>query len=85
MTPLPVLGVPMEGRVAGGLDALLAMVQMPAGIPVGTLAVGRPGAVNAALLAVEILALKDGDIREKLRAYRARQTQNVLDNPDPRA
>ena len=84
-TQLPVLAVPIASTPLNGLDSLLAMVQMPGGIPVGTLAVGRPGAVNAALLAVEILALKDGDIREKLRAYRARQTQNVLDNPDPRA
>ncbi len=83
-TQLPVLAVPIASTPLNGLDSLLAMVQMPGGIPVGTLAVGRPGAINAALLAVEILALKDGDIREKLRAYRARQTQNVLDNPDPR-
>lgn len=84
-TQLPVLAVPIASTPLNGLDSLLAMVQMPGGIPVGTLAVGRPGAVNAALLAAAILALKHDDIREKLRAYRARQTQNVLDNPDPRA
>ena len=84
-TQLPVLAVPIASTPLNGLDSLLAMVQMPGGIPVGTLAVGRAGAVNAALLAVEILALKDEGIRERLRAHRARQTQNVLDNPDPRA
>jgi 5-(carboxyamino)imidazole ribonucleotide mutase len=84
-TQLPVLAVPIASTPLNGLDSLLAMVQMPGGIPVGTLAIGRPGAVNAAILAAEILALKHDDIRERLRAYRARQSQNVLDNPDPRA
>jgi 5-(carboxyamino)imidazole ribonucleotide mutase len=84
-TQLPVLAVPIASTSLNGLDSLLAMVQMPGGIPVGTLAVGRAGAVNAALLAAEILALKDEGVREKLRAHRARQSQNVLDNPDPRA
>ena len=84
-TQLPVLAVPIASTSLNGLDSLLAMVQMPGGIPVGTLAVGRAGAVNAALLAAEILALKDEGIRDRLRAHRARQTQNVLDNPDPRA
>jgi 5-(carboxyamino)imidazole ribonucleotide mutase len=84
-TQLPVLAVPIASTPMHGLDSLLAMVQMPGGIPVATLAIGRPGAVNAALLAAEILALSHDDIREKLRAYRARQTQNVLENPDPRA
>jgi 5-(carboxyamino)imidazole ribonucleotide mutase len=84
-TQLPVLAVPIASTPMHGLDSLLAMVQMPGGIPVATLAIGRPGAVNAALLAAEILALSHDDIREKLRAYRARQTQSVLENPDPRA
>jgi 5-(carboxyamino)imidazole ribonucleotide mutase len=84
-TQLPVLAIPIASTPLNGLDSLLAMVQMPGGIPVATLAIGRPGAVNAALLAAEILALKDEGIRERLRAYRARQSQNVLDNPDPRA
>ena len=84
-TQLPVLAVPIASTPLNGLDSLLAMVQMPGGVPVGTLAIGRPGAVNAAILAAEILALKDEGIRDRLRAYRARQSQNVLDNPDPRA
>jgi 5-(carboxyamino)imidazole ribonucleotide mutase len=84
-TQLPVLAVPIASTPLNGLDSLLSMVQMPGGIPVATLAIGRPGAVNAALFAAAILALKHDDIREKLRARRARQTQGVLDNPDPRA
>ncbi|HWC31296.1 MAG TPA: 5-(carboxyamino)imidazole ribonucleotide mutase [Dehalococcoidia bacterium] len=84
-TQLPVLAVPIASTPLNGLDSLLAMVQMPGGIPVATLAIGRPGATNAAILAAEILALSHADIREKLRAFRARQTQNVLENPDPRA
>lgn len=76
-TTLPVLGVPMESKV-NGLDSLLSMVQMPAGIPVGTLAIGRAGAVNAALLAVAILALNDDDLAGKLAAYRA----DMADAPD---
>jgi 5-(carboxyamino)imidazole ribonucleotide mutase len=84
-TQLPVLAVPIASTPMNGLDSLLAMVQMPGGVPVGTLAIGRPGAVNAAILAAEILALKDEGIRDRLRAYRARQSQSVLDNPDPRA
>jgi 5-(carboxyamino)imidazole ribonucleotide mutase len=83
-TQLPVLGVPMQTSSLNGLDSLLSMVQMPAGIPVGTLAIGRAGAVNAALLAVEILALKYPDIRERLRAYRQAQTESVLAQGDPR-
>src|SRR5207244_3425307 len=70
-TLLPVLGVPMESQSLKGLDSLLSTAQMPAGIPVGTLAIGKPGAVNAALLAVAILANKRPDLREKLRQYRA--------------
>lgn len=82
-TALPVLGVPTESKL-GGLDSLLSMSQMPAGIAVGTLAVGRAGAVNAAVLAASILALSDSGIRERLHAFRAAQTQAVLDTPDPR-
>lgn len=84
-TALPVLGVPMEGKIAGGLDALLSMSQMPAGIPVGTLAVGRSGAVNAALLAAAILALSDDGVRSALHAYREAQTASVLAGSDPEA
>jgi 5-(carboxyamino)imidazole ribonucleotide mutase len=83
-TTLPVLGVPIESKL-NGLDSLLSMVQMPAGIPVGTLAIGRAGAVNAALLAVSILAGKRPELREALHRYRATQAQKVLAEPDPRA
>ena len=82
-THLPVLGVPVETKTLKGMDSLLSIVQMPAGVPVGTLAIGRAGAVNAALLAASILALGDPALGERLRAYRAAQTQAVLDNPDP--
>jgi 5-(carboxyamino)imidazole ribonucleotide mutase len=82
-TALPVLGVPIEGKLLGGLDAMLAMVQMPPGIPVGTLAVGKPGAKNAAILAASIIALQDADVRERLHAFRRDQTQAVLDATDP--
>ncbi len=81
MTPLPVFGVPMEGRVSGGLDAILAMVQMPGGIPVGTLALGRAGAVNAALLAAAVLALGDNKIEKALDRFRADQTKAVPVSP----
>lgn len=84
-TQLPVLGVPVESKALGGLDSLLSIVQMPAGIPVGTLAIGRAGAVNAALLAAAILARTDEDVRRRLAAYRARQTESVLASPDPAA
>jgi 5-(carboxyamino)imidazole ribonucleotide mutase len=77
-TRLPVLGVPVESRALKGIDSLLSMVQMPAGVPVGTLAIGIAGAKNAALLAVSILALKDDSLREALVAFRARQTAEVL-------
>lgn len=77
-TTLPVLGVPMEGSALKGLDALLATVMMPCGIPVGTLAIGKAGAINAALLAVAILANKRPELREKLRAYRKQQAEKVL-------
>jgi 5-(carboxyamino)imidazole ribonucleotide mutase len=83
-TPLPVLGVPVESRALGGLDSLLSMVQMPAGVPVGTLAIGRAGAVNAALLAAAILGTKHLRFREAVERFRARQTRAVLDSPDPR-
>jgi len=84
-TSLPVLGVPVESKALSGLDSLLSIVQMPAGVPVATLAIGRAGAVNAALLAAAILAGSDVGIRERLAAYRAAQTQSVLDSPDPAA
>jgi len=83
-TSLPVLGVPMQTSALNGLDSLLSIVQMPAGVPVGTLAIGRPGAVNAALLAAAILALKYPEIREELKKYREAQTRSVLEQPDPR-
>ena len=82
-TTLPVFGVPIESKL-NGLDSLLSMVQMPAGIPVGTLAIGRAGAVNAALLAVAVLAGKRPDLRAALGRYRATQAQKVLEQPDPR-
>ena len=82
-TALPVLGVPVQSKALNGLDSLLSIVQMPAGIPVATLAIGRAGAVNAALLAAAILANKYPEIRESLRVFRETQTQNVLDHPDP--
>jgi 5-(carboxyamino)imidazole ribonucleotide mutase len=83
-TMLPVLGVPVESRALHGLDSLLSMVQMPAGIPVGTLAIGRAGAVNAALFAAAILGGQHPPIREALKRYRAEQAKQVLDHPDPR-
>ena len=82
-THLPVLGVPVESHALNGMDSLLSIVQMPAGVPVGTTAIGRAGAVNAALLAASIVALADDGVRDRLRAFRATQTQTVLDNPDP--
>jgi 5-(carboxyamino)imidazole ribonucleotide mutase len=77
LTPLPVLGVPMQGASLGGLDSLLSMVQMPAGVPVGTLAIGRAGAVNAALFAAAILALSDKTVAAALAGWRERQTANA--------
>jgi 5-(carboxyamino)imidazole ribonucleotide mutase len=77
-TTLPVLGVPVESRTLKGIDSLLSIVQMPGGIPVGTLAIGQAGATNAALLAVAILANQRPDLRNKLRQFRAEQTQRVL-------
>ena len=81
MTPLPVLGVPVESKALQGMDSLLSIVQMPGGVPVGTLAIGKPGAINAALLAASILALGDDRIAEALDAWRARQTDAVADAP----
>jgi 5-(carboxyamino)imidazole ribonucleotide mutase len=83
-THLPVLGVPVQSKALNGMDSLLSIVQMPAGVPVGTLAIGRAGAVNAALLAASIIANKHNEYCDALIAYRARQTQSVLDNSDPR-
>nr|WP_109612451.1 5-(carboxyamino)imidazole ribonucleotide mutase [Pseudaminobacter salicylatoxidans] len=81
MTPLPVFGVPVESRALSGQDSLLSIVQMPAGIPVGTLAIGRSGAVNAALLAAAVLALGDEALAARLDAWRAEQTAKVADRP----
>jgi len=82
-TPLPVLGVPILCPPLGGIDSLLSIVQMPAGIPVGTLAIGKAGAINAALLAAAILANKYPSIQTALKQYRDQQTQTVLDHPHP--
>jgi 5-(carboxyamino)imidazole ribonucleotide mutase len=85
-TRLPVLGVPMESQALSGMDSLLSIVQMPAGVPVGTLAIGRAGAINAAVLAASILALSDPALAERLDALRAAQTEAVATEPtDPPA
>jgi len=84
LTPLPVLGVPMYSKATGGMDALMAMVQMPGGVPVGTLAIGKPGAVNSAVLAASILALSDEAVHTALDKFREDQTQAVLKLSDPR-
>ena len=84
LTALPVLGVPVESKALSGIDSLLSIVQMPPGVPVGTLAIGRAGAINAALLATAILGGKRPEFREALRRFRAAQTQAVLNDPDPR-
>lgn len=81
---LPILGVPVESKALNGLDSLLSIVQMPAGIPVATLAIGKAGAANAALLAAAMLANKYPEIDEALKAFREKQTQTILSNPDPR-
>jgi 5-(carboxyamino)imidazole ribonucleotide mutase len=83
-TRLPVFGVPVQSKALNGMDSLLSIAQMPAGIPVGTLAIGRAGAVNAGLLAAAVLALHDADLAKALDAWRSRQTQAVIDQPDPR-
>ena len=81
MTPLPVFGVPVESKALSGQDSLLSIVQMPAGIPVGTLAIGKAGAVNAALLSAAVLALHDPDLAERLDAWRKRQSDSVAERP----
>jgi len=84
MTSLPVLGVPIESKALSGMDSLLSIVQMPGGVPVGTLAIGKAGAINAALLAASIVALKDDDVRKRLAAWREKQTAAVAEAPvDP--
>ncbi|KQZ69069.1 N5-carboxyaminoimidazole ribonucleotide mutase [Rhodanobacter sp. Root561] len=83
-TRLPVFGVPVQSKALNGMDSLLSIAQMPAGIPVGTLAIGRAGAVNAGLLAAAVLALHDPDLATALENWRQRQTQAVLEQPDPR-
>ena len=82
MTNLPVLGVPVESKALQGMDSLLSIVQMPKGVPVGTLAIGHSGAVNAGLMAASIVALQDEAVAQALAAWRARQTDAVPDNPD---
>lgn len=82
-TALPVLGVPVESKSLKGMDSLLSIVQMPAGVPVGTMAIGRAGAVNAALLAARIVALEDETVRLAVERYIEKQTSDVLNNPDP--
>jgi 5-(carboxyamino)imidazole ribonucleotide mutase len=81
LTPLPVFGVPVESKALSGQDSLLSIVQMPAGVPVGTLAIGRSGAINAALLAASVIALMDATVAEALDAWRARQTGAVAEAP----
>ena len=84
-TVLPVLGVPVESKALKGLDSLLSIAQMPGGVPVGTLAIGKAGAINSALLAAAILGAKHPEVRDALRKFRAAQTERVLANPDPSA
>lgn len=84
LTPLPVFGVPVESKALAGEDSLLSIVQMPAGIPVGTLAIGRAGAVNAALLAAAVLALGDDGVRERLDRWRHDQSEQVAETPETR-
>ena len=83
-TPIPVLGVPIETKTMKGIDSLLSINQMPAGIPVGTLAIGKAGAINAALLAASILSLSDSAVSQKLDEFRETQTETILSNSDPR-
>ncbi len=82
MTHLPVLGVPVQSKALKGMDSLLSIVQMPGGIPVGTLAIGKPGAINAALLATAILATADENLADRLKAWRAAQTDSVAERPE---
>jgi len=83
-TPIPVLGVPVQSKTLNGLDSLLSIVQMPAGIPVGTMAIGKAGATNAALLAAAIISNKHNQFKQALNNYRQQQTESVLSNSDPR-
>jgi 5-(carboxyamino)imidazole ribonucleotide mutase len=84
-TRLPVLGVPVESKALKGMDSLLSIAQMPGGVPVGCMAIGKAGAINAALLAAAVLATSDDDAAAALEDFRARQTATVLENPDPRS
>ena len=83
-TPIPVLGVPIETKTMKGIDSLLSINQMPAGVPVGTLAIGKAGAINSALLAASILSLSDSAVSQKLDEFRETQTETILSNSDPR-
>lgn len=83
-TALPVLGVPVQSKALNGMDSLLSIVQMPAGVPVGTLAIGRSGAINAALLAASMLGARHPEIRKAVKEFRRKQTETVLENRDPR-
>ena len=83
-TALPVLGVPVQSKILNGLDSLLSIVQMPGGIAVGTLAIGKAGATNAGLLAAQIIGTSDDSVRKAVEQFRATQTETILDNPDPR-
>ena len=85
LTPLPVLGVPVESKALSGQDSLLSIVQMPAGVPVGTLAIGKAGAINAGLLAAAVLALHDAELAHRLDAWRAAQTASVAETPEDAA
>jgi 5-(carboxyamino)imidazole ribonucleotide mutase len=84
-TPIPILGVPMQSKALNGMDSLLSTVQMPAGIPVATLAIGKPGAINAALLATQILGVGDERFSDAIVEFRRQQTEKILANPDPSA
>ena len=83
-TALPVLGVPVQSKALNGLDSLLSIVQMPGGIAVGTLAIGKAGATNAGLLAAQIIGTSDDSVRKAVEQFRATQTETILENPDPR-
>jgi 5-(carboxyamino)imidazole ribonucleotide mutase len=85
LTELPVLGVPVESKALSGIDSLYSIVQMPAGVPVGTLAIGKAGAINAALLAASILALEDAALAARLKAWRQQQTDAVAERPEDQA
>jgi 5-(carboxyamino)imidazole ribonucleotide mutase len=85
MTELPVFGVPVESKALAGVDSLYSIVQMPAGVPVGTLAIGKPGAINAALLAASVLALNDAALAKRLAAWRKKRTDAVAERPEESA